>query len=92
MSQTLRSFELGQFDLASVFANMADVGVAFLMQAAAILGSVRDYLRADIHFAASLFERFSVAGNFVIWVFKLYAASWQLVVVSFGQYVRDWDT
>jgi hypothetical protein len=76
MSQTLRCFKVRQLDLTSVIANGTNVSVALLLECSTILGRVSNHMRTNDDFAASLLERFSLAGHFVILIFRFYAASW----------------
>jgi hypothetical protein len=82
MSQALRCLKVGQLDFASVVANDANVSVALLVQSTTILGRLSNHTRANDDFAASFLERFSLAVDFFIRIFRFGAASWQLVVVS----------
>jgi hypothetical protein len=76
MSQSLRCFKVRQLDLPGVFLNGTNVSVTLLVQSTTILGCLSNHVWMNDDFAASFLERFSLAGDFVIRIFRLDAASW----------------
>jgi hypothetical protein len=89
MSQTLGCLKVGQLNLTSVVANGTDVSVALLLQSTTILRRLSNHTRTNDDLTASFLERFSLAGDFVIRIFRFHAAPWQFVVTSFGRRVSE---